>query len=108
MFFLLLETSTGKHFPTHQDVTYNENTHTILWNIGNLSSEGPQSKRNIEIQVETTPSIVDVGRNINLTKKITLDFFDSFTETEESINIERHTTYIREETSDHSSGRVVE
>ena len=100
--------STGEYFPTHQDVTYDENTHTVLWNIENLSNEGPQSKRNIEIQVETTPSIVDVGRNIDLTKKITLDFFDTFTEVEESINIDTRTTYIRDEINNHSSGRVVE
>ena len=58
--------------------------------------------------MEITPSIVDVGRNIDLTKKITLDFFDTFTKVEESISIDKRTTYIRDEINNYSSGRVVE
>ena len=101
-------TPTNIYFPTKEKIRYDEDTHTIFWDVENLTNEGTQAKRNIEIQVEVTPSIADVGRNLDLTKEVVFEFFDTFTQTKETVKTKKYTTHIREEQGSRISGIVVD
>ena len=99
---------TNIYLPTKEKIIYDEDTHTVFWDIENLTNEGTQAKRNIEIQVEVTPNITNVGRNLDLTKQVMFEFFDTFTQTKETIKTKKYTTYIRDEDGSRTSGVVVE
>ena len=86
-------TPTNIYFPTKEKIRYDEDTHTIFWDVENLTNEGTQAKRNIEIQVEVTPSIADVGRNLDLTKEVVFEFFDTFTQTKETVKTKKYTGF---------------
>jgi hypothetical protein len=67
--------------PNNEDVTYNQNTGQIIWNIGNLSTYtlGSSHRREVAFQVSITPSVSQIGQVPTLVSQTTLTATDSFT-----------------------------
>lgn len=70
--------------PATEKVTYNQLTHEIVWDIGNLAAGtgiGEKPPREVAFQVIFTPSISQVGTSPNILSQTTFTGTDSFTGT---------------------------
>ncbi len=68
--------------PSGENVTYNSDTRTVLWNVGNLpaSSGFTYSPRKVSFQVKILPSLAQVGIIPDITSEIVATGKDTFTE----------------------------
>ena len=75
---------TGKVGPAGQAVTYNTNTHEVVWDIGTLEPfvGTNTSARQVYFQVRLNPSGSQSGNTVNLTNETILRGKDSFTGSE--------------------------
>lgn len=71
----------GVFTPGSEDVSYDEDTRQIVWNVGTLS-EGTgilSDKKEVYFQVNLTPSLSQVGKSPVLIKEVSLSGEDDFT-----------------------------
>ena len=72
----------GKTQGSNENVTYNEVTREVIWNIGSVSSgTGLNSNREASFDIELKPSLSQVGSVPQLMKDVSLSGTDSFTNT---------------------------
>lgn len=74
-------TMTGKIYPEDANITYNERSNSLVWEVGNLSAGTGilSSPKEASFQVKIKPSPEQVGRLINLIGKSTITAKDLFT-----------------------------
>ncbi len=67
--------------PSSESVTYDENSGTVTWNIGNVSTYTIDSSRRREVnfQISFLPSVIQEGDNPTLVNQSILTATDSFT-----------------------------
>ncbi|MES2314537.1 MAG: hypothetical protein V4524_01185 [Patescibacteria group bacterium] len=72
----------GNISPTSEDITYDQNTGTITWNIGQVSAYSANSakRREVAFQIGFTPSITQVSTAPTLINQATLTATDDFTQ----------------------------
>ena len=70
--------------PTDQDISYDENSGLITWNVGNVyaNSSGSSSRKQVSFQVSFTPSVTQVGTIPVIVNQASLVGIDSFTHSE--------------------------
>lgn len=71
-------TFVGPVSPRDGSITYNSNTHSVNWSVGNISSN---STRTAMFQVAVTPSTTARGVVATLLERATITAFDRFTQT---------------------------
>jgi hypothetical protein len=71
----------GKTSPSSEDITYNENTGEISWNVGvvNTNTVMYNRKREVAFQIGFEPSITQVGANQTIINESELTAVDDFT-----------------------------
>ena len=71
----------GQVSPSTEDVTYDENSGVVTWNIGNVNTYTLNSSRRREVyfQISFMPSINQADQTISLVNQSTLTATDSFT-----------------------------
>jgi len=74
----------NKVSPSSEVYSYDENSKTLVWNIGNMpAGTGINSNaREISFQVSLFPSISQVGEKPNLLRNLTFTALDTFTDTQ--------------------------
>jgi len=79
----------NKVYPDGEGITYNANTHEVVWNAGRIISGG---SRDASFQVSLLPSISQINSAPFLTGDFTLTGTDDYTKTEVSDKISAITT----------------
>lgn len=71
----------GQTAPSDQDISYDKNTGTVTWNIGNVSTYtlGSARRREADFQVSLQPSVNQVGQSPSLVGQAKLTATDSYT-----------------------------
>lgn len=89
----------GKTSPSGETISYNENTNTITWNVGELKSGTGFStpSREAVVQVSFTPSISQVGTAPTLVGNISFTGTDTFVDRSVTINAPTVTTRITQD-----------
>ena len=67
--------------PTTEDVSYDENSGAVTWNVGTVSTYtlGSSQRREIAFQISFQPSVSQIGQSPTLVNQATLTAVDSFT-----------------------------
>lgn len=103
---------TGKVYPEKEkdNLTYNERTNQLIWNIGKLKNGVGviSDPREVVFQVSITPQINSVGQSVNLLEPSILTGKDLFTGKELQFEAKRKDTKILEDESVGYSYAVVE
>ncbi|MFZ2303703.1 MAG: hypothetical protein WAV98_02865 [Minisyncoccia bacterium] len=81
----------GKVDPEGEDITWNDSTGEVTWNVGRVASGG---SRDASFQISFTPSVSHINRAPLLTGDITISAMDDFTKTEVRDKKPALTTYI--------------
>lgn len=81
----------GKVSPEGEDITFNEGTGEVTWNVGRIPAGGA---RDASFQISFLPSVSHINRAPLLTGDITLVGTDDFTKTEIKDKKQGITTYI--------------
>lgn len=73
----------GKINPANEDISYDQNSGLVTWNIGNISTYtlGSARRREADFQVSFQPSINQVGQSPTLVNTAKLTATDSYTAT---------------------------
>jgi len=66
---------TGNKVPTSANISYDERTGEVLWNIGEI---GAHASKIVEIQLGLTPSVSQVGQTPQVVSQQILEGFDRF------------------------------
>jgi len=66
---------TGNKVPTSANISYDERTGEVLWNIGEI---GAHSNKMVEVQLGLTPSVSQVGQTPQVVSQQILEGFDRF------------------------------
>ena len=82
---------TGKVSPDGEDISFNENTGEVSWNVGRIPSGG---SRDASFQISLMPSLSHLNLSPALTGDFSLSATDDFTKTEVSDKRPALTTYI--------------
>jgi hypothetical protein len=71
---------TGYTSPETENITYNQNTGEVVWDIGDLRSETGTSyrPRDVSFQVAITPSVTQIGYELNLLNEATISGIDAY------------------------------
>lgn len=71
---------TGYTSPDTEDITYDKNTGEVVWNIGEMRAGigSTYPSKTASFQVSVTPSITQVGSEINLLNEATISGVDEF------------------------------
>jgi len=74
----------NKVSPSDEIYSYDDNSRTLVWNIGNMSAgTGVNSDaRELSFQVTLFPSVSQIGRKSNLLRNVIFSADDTFTETQ--------------------------
>ncbi|HTK33344.1 MAG TPA: hypothetical protein VL335_02225 [Candidatus Paceibacterota bacterium] len=72
----------GSVSPSNEDITFDQNTGAITWNVGSVSaySTNPSKRREVAFQIGFTPSITQVSMSPTLINQATLTATDDFTQ----------------------------
>ena len=81
----------GKIDPEGEDITWNDSTGEVTWNVGRVPSGG---SRDASFQISFIPSVSHINRAPLLTGDITISAMDDFTKTEVKDKKPALTTYI--------------
>ena len=81
----------GKIDPLGEDITFNDSTGEVIWNVGRIPSGG---FRDTSFQISFIPSVSHINRAPLLTGDITISAMDDFTKTEVRDKKPALTTYI--------------
>ncbi|HAS84661.1 MAG TPA: hypothetical protein DCS23_01105 [Candidatus Yonathbacteria bacterium] len=81
----------GKIDPEGEDITFNDSTGEVTWNVGRVPSGG---SRDASFQISFIPSVSHINRAPLLTGDITISAMDDFTKTEVRDKKPALTTYI--------------
>jgi hypothetical protein len=67
--------------PSTEDITYDKDSGTVTWNIGNVETFTLNSSRRKEVafQVSLIPSVNQIGQSLNLVNRAVLTAIDNFT-----------------------------
>ena len=99
----------GDIYPSFErNVTYDEDTRQVLWDIGSVSSVGSGSRRELELRVSITPQAHQRGRILTLTNGIIFEGKDLFTKENIRVNRKAQTTQIDETGNTREVSGVVE
>ncbi len=87
---------TGKTYPSSENITYNEDTREVVWNIGTISNSAgfTNSSKKGGFQVKITPSLNQIGTVPDLSSKIIFSATDSFTNIPIKMNLSNFNTNI--------------
>ena len=90
---------TGKKYPENSNLTYNERTNSLVWDIGNLPSGTGviSSAKEIAFQVVIKPSPNQIDSAVGLTGTSTFSGHDTFTNEDLSATAEKINTSLRED-----------
>ena len=71
----------GNYSPTSENVTYDKNSGTITWAIGNVDTYtvNTSHRRELDFQISLNPSIAQVGQLVNLVNQANFMAVDTFT-----------------------------
>jgi len=81
----------GKIDPEGEDISFNDSTGEVTWNVGRVLSGGT---RDAAFQISFVPSVSHINRSPLLTGDITISAMDDFTKTEVMDKKPALTTYI--------------
>lgn len=89
-------TFTSKTYPSSENISYNEETREVVWNIGSISNGAGfmNSSKKAGFQVRIIPSLNQVGLTPDLTSKIIFSGTDSFTNLPIKINLSNLNTKV--------------
>ncbi len=70
--------------PSNERVTYDQNTNTVIWDVGNVGTHtlGTNRRREVMFQVSLRPNITQVDQSPILVNQATLTATDTFTKTQ--------------------------
>lgn len=71
----------GQTAPSTEDISYDQNTGTVTWNIGNVSTYtlGSNRRREADFQISLQPSVDQIGQSPTLVSQAKLTATDSYT-----------------------------
>ncbi|MFA5095598.1 MAG: hypothetical protein WC447_03010 [Candidatus Paceibacterota bacterium] len=101
----------GSFSPTTEDLTFNDSTKEIVWNIGGIPAGTgiTGADREVSFQIELTPSLSQVGTMPVLVNDTTLTGYDDFANVDVRVNKASLNTRLLNDPSFPASGdRVVE
>lgn len=80
--------------PSTEDVTFDQNSGTVTWNIGNVGTYTLSSSRRREVafQISFTPSVTQAGQYVTLVNQSSLKALDNFTGSQLTSNQDLLTT----------------
>jgi len=76
----------GNYFPKDENVSYNERSNELVWEMGTLSP-AKDRPRELVLQLAVTPALYEVGQRISLINNVIMTGEDVFTE--ENIRLEK-------------------
>lgn len=98
---------TGKISPDSETVTFNSRTNELVWEIGNFTAGGTETKREVTVQVALIPAPSDVNNDIRLMSRAVFSAKDSFTGEQIKKEQGEKTTALPEDTKMTSAGYQV-
>lgn len=100
---------TGKKFPEDANLTYNERTNTLAWDIGNMAAgEGILNKpREVSFQVKITPAPNQAGFDAKLLNQSTFSVKDLFTGEKLTVSAPEKSTQLTEDSGIGTGYKVV-
>lgn len=92
---------TGAKYPEDSNLTYNERTNMLVWQIGNLPAGTGiiVPEKEIAFQVKIKPAINQIGSGIDLLEAATLSGQDSFVSEDTFIKADAKSNALKEDTS---------
>ena len=71
----------GNINPSTEDLTYDQNSGAVTWNVGNVSTytAGSSSRKEVAFQISYQPNVNQTGQSPNLVNQATLKATDSYT-----------------------------
>jgi hypothetical protein len=91
----------GKTDPSTENISFNQRTNQIVWNVGGVASGtgGLKPAREVAFQVSVVPESAQVGQNVTLLNESTLTAHDLFTDENLQASAGAKTTFMPEDTS---------
>ena len=97
----------GGLIPSAANVTYDDRSKEVSWDVGSLTGIGQGSSKEIQFRVALVPRLSDVGKNLSLTDIVELSYFDTFTEQTINIKTPEFDIRLKGESTDRKEGEVV-
>lgn len=71
----------GATYPASESITWNSDKNEVIWRVGDVvaGTGGTRPARQVAFQIELTPSITQVGKEVGLVGEISMVATDSFT-----------------------------